>query len=100
MGAQPGDCSENGVFTLQSHIEQNLTTEESTERIAQHFANISQEFPPLNLALLPQEVKVKIHAQINPLNLPDLDDYDIYKKIKETKKPKSSVPGDVPRSLV
>ena len=48
MAAQPGDCSDEGSFTLLSHLEDNLTSEESTERIAQHFAQISQEFLPLN----------------------------------------------------
>ena len=49
LGAQPGDCSsEEGSFTLLSHLQENLSTEESIEKIAQHFAQISQEFPPLN----------------------------------------------------
>ena len=44
MGAQPGDCQDDGSFQLIQHLDQNLSTEESTERIAQHFANISS-FP-------------------------------------------------------
>ena len=45
MGAQPGDCSNDGSFVLSSHVEENLSTAESTERIAEHFPWISKLFP-------------------------------------------------------
>ena len=53
MGAPPGSCESEGTFTLQNHQEQNLSTEESIEKIAQYFAQISQEYPPLDLECLP-----------------------------------------------
>ena len=49
MGAQPGDCSEEMTFTLPSHQQANLTDQECAEKIAQHFAVISSEYPPLTL---------------------------------------------------
>ena len=58
MAARPGDCSDEGSFTLQSHLEDNLTDEESMEQIANHFSQISQEFPPLDYNLLPDQVKL------------------------------------------
>ena len=100
MGAQPGDCSDEGSFTLISHMEDNLTTAESTERIAQHFANISQEYPQLDTQLLPPLVKQIIDTPVNPQDLPSVEDYVISERITKTKKPKSSVPGDIPRRLV
>ena len=100
LGAQPGDCSDEGAFTLISHIDDNLTTEESIEKIAEHFSKISQEFKPLNINLLPESVQVKINAKTREEELPDILDYDVYNKIKKTKKPKSGVPGDLPRRLV
>ena len=48
LAARPGDCTDEGSFTLSSHVEDNLTNEQSTEKIAQYFAQISQEYPPLN----------------------------------------------------
>ena len=60
MAAQPGDHPDEGSFTLLSHVEENLTAEESIEKIAQHFASISQEFPPLDYNLLPAEVQAKL----------------------------------------
>ena len=32
LGAQPGDCLDGGSFTLTSHIDDNLTTDESIEK--------------------------------------------------------------------
>ena len=101
LGAQPGDCSsEEGSFTLISHLEENLSIEESTDRIAQHFAEISQAFPPLQLTLLPDKVKEKVTAPINPSDLPDISDYEMYRQIRKSKKPRSQVPGDLPRRLI
>ena len=74
LGAQPGDCMDEGTFTLTSHLEENLTTEESTERIAEHFAKISQEFPPLRVTLLPDEVRKKLSEEISGANLPEISD--------------------------
>ena len=62
LRSQPGDCSDEGAFTLISHIDENLTIEESMEKIANHFSKISQEFSPLNPNLLPETVQDKINA--------------------------------------
>ena len=51
MAAQPGDYLDEGSFTLLSHSEDNLSPEQSIEKIAQHFSKISQEFQPLNYDL-------------------------------------------------
>ena len=53
MGAQPGDCIDSNTFTLPGHENENLTEEQSAERIADFFPQISQEFPALNVKLLP-----------------------------------------------
>ena len=47
LGAQPGDSSDDGWFTLPEHEELGLTAAQSADRIAQRFAEIGQEFPPL-----------------------------------------------------
>ena len=100
MGAQPGDCSDVGSFTLLNHMESNLTSEECTENIAQHFAKISQEFLPLDVSTLPNDVKDKLIAPINPSDIPKITTFDVYEKIKRSKKTKSQVPGDLPKSMV
>ena len=60
IGAQPGDCIDGNVFTLPNHESENLSAEQSAERIAQHFALISQEFPPLDVQSLPACVQIKL----------------------------------------
>ena len=45
LGAQPGDCTDSNGFTLPSHLEDNLTEEQSAERIVKHFAELSQQTP-------------------------------------------------------
>ena len=60
LGAQPGDVPDEGNFTLPVHEELGLTAEEAADRIAEKFAEISQEFPPITLQRLPERVQVKI----------------------------------------
>ena len=93
LGAQPGDYQDEGTFTLPSHQDENLSIEESTERIAQHFASISQQYPPLNHELLPASVKTKL-ANVTEEEVPILTEEEVWKKISQSKKPKSAVPGD------
>ena len=100
MSSQPGDCEDETSFTLLSHIEDNLTPTQSIERIADYFSQISQEYPPLNIDLLPDNVKAKVLTPVNPDELPQLSDYEVYKKIRKSKKPRSHVPGDLPRRIV
>ena len=93
MGAQPGDCIDSNTFTLPAHEIENLTA----ERIASHFASISQEFPPLDINSLPPHVQEKLNTDSVP---PHISDYDVYCKMVSAKKPKAGVPGDIPRELV
>ena len=93
MGAQPGDCNDSNTFSLPSHEAENLTEEESAERIATHFAEISQQFPPLDVSSLPQHVQDKLSCQDRA---PVVSEYEVYCKIKADKKPRSGVPNDLP----
>ena len=96
MGAQPGDCSELNTFTLPEHVSQNYSNEESAEEIAKHFADISQKFPPLNVELLPEHVQEKLKSVSSP---PRITEWETLQKITSAKKPKSGVPGDLPRQI-
>ena len=96
LGAHPGDCTDNsGSFTLTSH--ENISPEISTEKIADHFAAISQEFPPLLSELLPRCVREKLNSPGNP---PQFSEYEVYCKIRQAKKPNSGTPHDIPKKLV
>ena len=45
LGAVPGDCSDSNTFSLPAHERENMSPEQSAERIAEHFAAISRDFP-------------------------------------------------------
>ena len=92
MGAQPGDCTESNVFKLPEHLKENLSAEESADRIAQYFAKISNEYSPLNLDSLPARVKTNLNLDSAP---PIISELDCYKKLLKAKKPKSGVPGGI-----
>ena len=94
MGAQPGDCIDSNAFTLPGH--ESLTEEESAEQIASHFAQISNEFPPLDIKCLPERVQSKLEDTECP---PVISDYETYRKIREAKKPKSGIPNDLPKLI-
>ena len=97
MGAMPGDCQE-GTFTLLNHITENLTVEEQIERISDFFIAVSQEFPPLSLEQLSPETLQKLD-DIQPSEIPIVEEYEIFQILEKAKKRKSSVPGDMPPQL-
>ena len=97
MGAQPEDCIESNTFSLPNHESESLTAEESAERISQHFAEISQQYPPLDVNLLPTCVQTKIKTCLSPAKV---EDYEVYNKIRAAKKPQSGVPNDLPPLIV
>ena len=98
MGAQPGECDEISSFTLPEH--ENLMNAESAELIAEHFSKISREFPPLDRETLPDRVSQKINNPERESKVPELFEHEVYMRIKQANKPKSGVPGDIPKKLV
>ena len=97
MGAMPGDCIDSNTFSLPSHERDNLSEEESAERIADHFSAIGCEFPPLDVASLPGRVQTKLQSTDSP---PEISDFEAYRKLRAAKKPRSGVPNDLPRQII
>ena len=99
MGARPGDCENHGEFTIISHQNNNLTLEESTAKVLKYFADISQQYQPLIITNLPNEVQLKLQEEVNMCDIPLIQPYQIYEKMKCCKKTKSAVPGELPARL-
>ena len=99
MGAQPGECGGQGGFTLTEHLEQNLTDEQSLERIITYFSELSNQHPPLCVQKLPDRVQLKINSVINPGDLPVIAAHDIWQIQQGKKKTLSAVPGELPPRL-
>ena len=98
MGAQPGEYNENSIFTLPTH--ENLTPLEAANKIAEYFSEISREFPHLNPGILPDRLKAKLVRPESESRTPVLMEHQVYDRIRRANKPKSGVPGDLPRKLV
>ena len=85
-------------FEIPSHVEQNLSAEESAEVIADYFSSISQEFDPIDSSRFTPDLKEKLQLANEPT--PIIEEYQVYRKILAAKKPNSSVPGDLPKKVV
>ena len=99
LGAQPGDVPDEGNFALPVHEELGLTAEEAADRIAEKFAEISQEFPPITFQGLPERVQIKMKdAKMGAV--PHISRQKVENKILKAKKTKGGVPGDIPAKLI
>ena len=98
LGAQPGDKIDACCFEIPEHVRLGLTAAESADRIAQKFADISQEFPAISLDKLPSRVCQNIQNAQNE-QIPFISRQLIEAKIKKAKNTKGGVPGDLPVRL-
>ena len=87
-------------FPLQSHTEDDLTPAQSAERLADYFSLISQEFEPICVARFPPSIKAKLEAGKTDMAKPVLEEWQVYEKLRKSRKPNSLVPGDLPVKLV
>ena len=99
LGARPGDMDQEDGFTLTSHIEKNLTPQQSVECLADYFSEISQQYLPLDIQTLPEYVKIKLEARTNMGEIPQLEAFQVWNMMKSGRKTQSSVPGELPAKL-
>ena len=85
-------------FQIASHVESNFSAEQSAEALADYFSRISQEFEPIDTSKLSPNLKQKL--SLNSDVIPTLEEHEIYRKVAASKKPNSSVPGDLPKKVV
>ena len=98
LGTWPGD-NNPGTFTLPSHLDRNLSTTQSADIIADHFAAISRDYKPIDILNFPPKMREDLQAPDLSL-VPKLEEFQVYQKIRKSKKPNSAVPGDFPKKLV
>ena len=96
VSARPG-TDQNSTFTLPKHTDENLTKEESAERLVAHFSKISQEFTPIELDTLPEWVETKLLN--DECKHPSIEEHIVYQNMKKAKKTES-VPGDIPAKIL
>ena len=98
IGARLGEKTHQS-FTLPNHVKEDLTAEQSAEKIAEHFSAISQEYQPIDPSNLPERVRNKIFHPNVEVNAPILEDYQTYEILKKRKLKNTTVPGDIPTKL-
>ena len=98
LGARPGDSEDHSTFTLPEH--EHIGIKEAAMKIADHFTSISREYPPLKEESLPERVKLKITNPEEKSKVPYLFEHDVFRLICQANKPKSGIPGDLPRKLI
>ena len=76
-----------------------MTAAQSADRIAQKFADISQEYPPIEIANLPKRVQEKIQ-NAKAQSIPFVSKKMVEDKIKKAKTTKGGVEGDLPAKLI
>ena len=95
---ETGDHASKEDFTLPSHSD--LAPAEAAERLAEYFSRISQEFNPINPDNFPPWVKQKLlEGKTDPAK-PYLEDWQVYEKLRKSRKTNSLVPGDLPVKLI
>ena len=93
MGVGAKDIGKNS-FTLPSHAEDDLSPQESADIFADYFSTISHEFDPICVEDFPPSLKLKIEEGKYDRSKPVLEEWQIYDKLRSSKKPNSTVPGD------
>ena len=99
LGNKPGE-SGKPCFILPAYVEQQLTAQQSAEKLANHFSKISQTVDPLEVEKLFPALREAIEDGRTTTSKHSVGHNQVYRKIVKLKKPNSSVPGDVPKILI
>ena len=93
LGAESGQV-DKGTFNLNKH--EGMSDQDIADDLGEFFSSISKEYAPLSDELLPDRVTEKLSASVNLSSIPQIEPYQVYKRIQEMNLPVSTVPGDFP----
>ena len=93
LSSAPGDVDTKHFF-LEEHS--GLASSEIAEDLAVFFSSISKEYAPISENLLPNRVLEKLNLPYNLCEIPKIEPYQVYNRIKKMKIPSSTVPQDFP----
>ena len=68
--------------------------------MADYFSDVSQEYLPLDITVLPPNVQSYMSSSPVGETIPHLSVHDVSRKLIKAKKPNSSVPGDLPKKVI
>ena len=87
-------------FSLPYHAENEFTPLQSAEKLAYYFSKISQEFDPINPEFFPPWIQQKLMEGKDDPAKPVLEEWQVYLKLRGSKKTNFTVPGDLPVKLI
>ena len=91
MAKKIGAVDQSTYGKVQVQSLSGLNNSECAQKIANHFAAISNEYLPINTAQLPSYLPAQLPQQI--------DEYDVYVRLNKLKKTRSTLPIDIPDKL-
>ena len=91
MAKQIGAVDKMSRGDIKVQCLENLTNEQSVQKIAEHFSSISNEYSPINIQDLP--------CYLPALPPPVIEEHEVYARIKRLKKSKTTLPIDIPAML-
>ena len=99
LGNRPGETGRPD-FLIPAYVEQQLTPQQSAEKLADHFSQISETVEPLEVEKFHPAPRETIKEGIISDRKPMVNHHHVNRKFLKLKKPHSCVPGGVPRILI
>ena len=96
ISARPGE-DVSPSFTLPGHLDENLTPEQSAERIVAYFSKISQEYKPIEEDVLAEDLQNRLDHEA--CYHPPINEEEVYQTMLKSKKT-DTVPGDIPAPIL
>ena len=96
LGSRPGEKHSSQIILPAF---EDISPVDVAEKVADHFAQISLEYDPINFDNFPPRMRT-ILSNPDRVSAPQLEEYQVYKRINKAKKPNSTVPGDLPVKVV
>ena len=97
--ARIGEDTDSTTFNLPEFADTDKYPDEIADDIATHFAAISQQFEPININKLSNEVR-NVITQYNKKDVPDITEDTVTKLISITSNTKKGTKDDIPPILI
>ena len=100
LGDGPEDQQKFRSFSLPEWKDKEIPAQECPDMLADHFSKLSLTLEPISMKNFHPKFRKTIKEGIQDKDKPVLNEYEVYRKLKQAKKPNSSVPGDIPKPIL
>ena len=98
LSARPGE-NLSSTFSLPTHVDANVTPQQSAEAIVKYFAKISQEYVPIEEDVSSSWMDAQNKLNQGPCEHPYIQEHSMFSNMKDAKKT-DTVPGDIPAAIL